>query len=134
MQSSKSFKILRPYCCNLQISFCPLIDLHVFHPTAEIICYVALGCAAIIIVVHQYGTTLMDACLWIYHEILRPFFFNTLNCFQVNIIDIAATTTSSVIVEVSTKDFSLETPIMFADSTRLKCILVLIKIYFHSIV
>ncbi|XP_024957638.2 uncharacterized protein LOC112499238 [Citrus sinensis] len=52
------------------------------YTVAEIICYIALGCAAIIIVVYQYGSRFMDACRWIYDDILGPFFSKTLKKFQ----------------------------------------------------
>ena len=43
------------------------------HSVAEIICYITVGCAAIIIVVYQYGSTFMDTCRRIYHDILKWF-------------------------------------------------------------
>ena len=49
---------------------------------AEIICYIALSSSAIIMVVYQYGRKFMDACHWLYHRILKPFFCRILNWFQ----------------------------------------------------
>ena len=52
------------------------------HSVAEIICYIALGCTAIIIVVYQYGSMFMDACRLIYDDILGPFFSKILKKFR----------------------------------------------------
>lgn len=67
------------------LSAVALISTFFTHSAAEIICYIAFGCAALIILVYQNGSMLMDACRWMYHEILRPFFFNTLDWLQANI-------------------------------------------------
>ena len=64
------------------LSVVSLVSTFFTQSVAKIICYVALSCGAIIIVVCQYGRKPMDACHWLYHEILRPFFYNILNWFQ----------------------------------------------------
>lgn len=69
------------------LSTVSLVSTFFTHSVAEIICYIALGCAAIIIVVYQYGSMFTDACHSIYQEILSPFFDSTLNWFQDNNIN-----------------------------------------------
>ena len=42
-----------------------------FFTSAEIICYIALGCATIIIVVYQYGIIFTNVCRGFYDDILK---------------------------------------------------------------
>ncbi|XP_052298453.1 uncharacterized protein LOC127902701 isoform X1 [Citrus sinensis] len=55
------------------LSAVSLIAAFFTHSVAEIICYIALGCAAIIIVVYQYGSMFINACRRIYDDILGWF-------------------------------------------------------------
>ena len=64
------------------LSIVSLVSIFFTQLIAEIICYIALSCTAVIIVVYQYGRKLMNTCHWLYQEILRPFFCNILNWFQ----------------------------------------------------
>ena len=73
------------------LSAVSLISTFFTQSVAEIICYVALSCTAIIIVVYQYVRKLMDACHWLYHEILRPFFSKILNWFQTHCYNFSST-------------------------------------------
>lgn len=67
------------------LSAISLISTFFTNSIAEILLYNAWSCAAIIIVVYQYGRKFMVACHWLYEEILRPFFCNTLYWLQANI-------------------------------------------------
>ena len=66
------------------LSAVALISTFFTHSVAEIICYITLGGAAIIIVVYQYGRKFVVACRWLYRDILKPIFSKTLEWFQVN--------------------------------------------------
>ena len=64
------------------LSVVSLVSTFFKQSAVEIICYIALSCTAIILVVYQYGRKLMAACHWLYHKILRPLFSKILNWFQ----------------------------------------------------
>ena len=63
------------------LSIVSLVSTFFTGSVAEIICYIALGSAAVIILVYKYGSMFMDACRQIYHVIL-PFFSKTLKWFR----------------------------------------------------
>ena len=64
------------------LSVVSLVSTFFTQSIAKIICYIALSCTAIILVVYQYGRKLMAACHWLYHKILRPLFSKISNWFQ----------------------------------------------------
>ena len=66
------------------LSAVALISTFCINSVAEIICYIALSCAVIIIVVYQCGRKFVVTCRRLYHDILRPIFSKTLEWFQAN--------------------------------------------------
>lgn len=48
----------------------------------HIILYVAWLCGISWVIMYQYGRCFIDACRWLYHEILNPFFSSIRNWFQ----------------------------------------------------
>ncbi|KAJ4717542.1 hypothetical protein OWV82_012403 [Melia azedarach] len=66
------------------VSSLSLVSTFVSHPAGYVILSIAWICAAITIVVYQYGSLIVDGCRWVCYEILKPFFNKIWNLIKGN--------------------------------------------------